>query len=242
MRVPYVIGLDLGQVGDPTAMAVTRQLLTTCGEEQMLLYEIPMVERLPLGMSYPDQVDYVVECLLAIPVPRGWPTASIGDAAMVLPHYRLVIDNTGVGRPVGDLFAKALRGIIRVTMTHGFVVHTPAPDEYTVPKRVLVSALQVALQERRVKVARSLPEAATLVKEAHNFQYHLAAKTGDDTYGAWREGKHDDVLFATALAVWHGEFTAPPRRIILHQDYARGSGHPLLRHRATRDMRRRYIY
>ena len=26
-----------------------------------------------------------------------------------------------------------------------------------------------------------------------------------DIYGAWREGQHDDLVLATALAVWFGE-------------------------------------
>ena len=32
---------------------------------------------------------------------------------------------------------------------------------------------------------------------------------GHDTYAAWREGQHDDLVLALALALWSGERFAP---------------------------------
>ena len=48
------------------------------------------------------------------------------------------------------------------------------------------------------------PEAALLVQELLNFQVKVTT-AGNDTYGVWREGQHDDLVLATAVALWFGE-------------------------------------
>lgn len=69
----------------------------------------------------------------------------------------------------------------------------------------LVSTIQVLLQTKRLKIAPALPEAQTLVEEMTNFQVRIS-QAGHDSYGAWwREGSHDDLLLAVALACWAAE-------------------------------------
>jgi hypothetical protein len=78
-----------------------------------------------------------------------------------------------------------------------------------VPKRDLIAAPQVLLQSRALKIAAELPEAETLVAELQNFRYEIT-RSGNDTYAAWREGDHDDLVLAVALAVWALKKTSPP--------------------------------
>jgi hypothetical protein len=59
----------------------------------------------------------------------------------------------------------------------------------------LVSALQVVLQSGRLKIARGLPEAETLVNELLNFKSKISA-AGHDSYEAWRESVHDDLVLS----------------------------------------------
>ncbi len=47
--------------------------------------------------------------------------------------------------------------------------------------------------------------AATLTRELLAFQVKISAETAHDSYGAWREGAHDDLVLAVALALWAGE-------------------------------------
>ena len=75
-------------------------------------------------------------------------------------------------------------------------------DLTRVPKRELVSVVQVGLQNRTLKIAPELSEAATLSRELQNFQVKIT-DAANDTYGAWREGTHDDLVLAIALAVWN---------------------------------------
>ena len=81
-----------------------------------------------------------------------------------------------------------------------------------VPKRDLVSTAQVLLQSERLKIAKGLPEAQTLVDELLAFKVSISLK-GHDSYGndvgMWRENPHDDLVLAVALAAWYGENTVP---------------------------------
>ena len=65
----------------------------------------------------------------------------------------------------------------------------------------------------RLRIAAALPEADTLVRELLAFQVKITA-AAHDTYGAWREGTHDDLVLAVALACWHAE-SRPPCWIVV---------------------------
>jgi len=39
-------------------------------------------------------------------------------------------------------------------------------------------------------------------------------QTAHDAYSAWREGQHDDVVLARALACWWGEAGTRPGRVV----------------------------
>ena len=69
----------------------------------------------------------------------------------------------------------------------------------------LVSNLLLLSQEGRLKIASGLAEAKTLVAELQNMRVKIDLKTAHDSYGAWREGQHDDLVLAVALAAWWGE-------------------------------------
>jgi len=61
-----------------------------------------------------------------------------------------------------------------------------------------------------LKIPSTLPEAHTLLKEMTNFRVKIS-QAGHDSYGAWREGTHDDLLLAVALACWAAEKKALPK-------------------------------
>ena len=48
------------------------------------------------------------------------------------------------------------------------------------------------------------PGAAQLVEELQKFKIKITL-AGNDTYEAWRESDHDDLVIATAMACWYGE-------------------------------------
>jgi hypothetical protein len=128
-------------------------------------------------------------------------------------RYRsmLTLDATGCGRPILDMFKRRnLRGLKAVTITGG-VSESRGEDGvyYRVPKRDLVGGLQALLQSGRLKIANSLELAQTLRQELLNFKVKINVNTSHDSYEAWREGAHDDLVLATALAAWSMSKTPP---------------------------------
>ena len=67
----------------------------------------------------------------------------------------------------------------------------------------------MALQNGRLRIRPARREAGTLTAELQTFRMKLTDKA-HDTYGAWREGQHDDLVLATALALWAGERVSDP--------------------------------
>jgi hypothetical protein len=74
---------------------------------------------------------------------------------------------------------------------------------WLVPKKSLISSLQVLLQSRRLKVAPSLPDAQVLVQELELFRMKVTLSETDAEQ--WRERPHDDLVLAVAVAAWEGE-------------------------------------
>ena len=81
------------------------------------------------------------------------------------------------------------------------------------PKRDLVGVTQLLLQQQWLRIAPALPESATLTKELQDYRVKISA-TGHDSYDA-REGAHDDLVLAVALACWVSEHGRPRRLRLL---------------------------
>lgn len=186
-RLPYIVGLDLGQSVDPSALCVLEQH----GTKDTALFHCRHLHRYPLGTSYPTIVKDVIQLTETEPL-----CSSKGKA-------QLAIDQTGVGRPVVDLFLRAsIRAkITPITITGGDVV-TFEGGSARVPKRNLVSVVQACLQTGRLKFAAALEELEVLKHELQNFQVRIS-DSGFDSYNA-RSGAHDDLVLAVALALWLG--------------------------------------
>jgi hypothetical protein len=164
--------------------------------------EVPLavrhLERFELGTKYTKIIQSVKRLLMREPL-RGR-----------LARTRLLVDRTGVGASVVDGFVQS--GVYPIAITiHGgsTVTREPRSDiySYRVPKRDLVAAVQTLLQNERLKVAESLTLAPVLKKELLNFRVKISPETAHDSYEHWREGDHDDLVLATALAAWFREHT-----------------------------------
>lgn len=186
----FIAGLDLGQAGDPTALAIAETSVNSLG---VSVYQFRHLERVPLGSSYPDIVDLVHE---------RWAQFGLMNTDSLL-----CVDYTGVGRPVVDLFLRRAEIPIRpITITGGSAVGDNGSGWYTVPKKDLAAVVQILLRRRRLQVASALKEAATFRKELQNFRVKITT-AGNETFESWREGDHDDIVLAAAMPCWLGERT-----------------------------------
>jgi hypothetical protein len=102
-KTRWVVGVDLGQAADPTAIAVLEHItgvldFNTAYERHTGIGDLPQkpaeqvnvrhLDRLPLGLSYPAVVQRVKDVLARPPLN--------GDAR--IKPAELVIDESGVGR------------------------------------------------------------------------------------------------------------------------------------------------
>lgn len=130
--------------------------------------------------------------------PQRWPSGLLPPDACYLG-----VDAAGVSRPAPDMLRGGPFPRVPVTIMGGDRVHGAA-GMWRVPKRDLVAALQLAFQAGRLEIAAGTDHAQTLVAELADFRVRMSA-SGSDTYGAWRDGAHDDLVLALALAVWWGD-------------------------------------
>jgi hypothetical protein len=180
--VKFIIGLDLGQAQDFTALCVVELK----GDPKMKYYHVRHLERFQLGTRYPTIVERVRELTLS---------PKLG------PDHVLVVDATGVGRPVVDLLRGSGLRPVPVIITAGNLA-TLEGGFWHAPKRDLVSTLQVLLQSSRLRFAEALPQVQDLVDELLAFQVKISME-GRDTYGNdWRLNPHDDMVLSLALACW----------------------------------------
>lgn len=193
----YSLGLDLGRVQDFSALAVL-EIRRPAGDdsplEQRPIYHARELRRWKLGSDYFDICRDVAQ-LLAQPPLYGPPS-----------HTTLLVDATGCGEPVLDILHRygLTPWLVAVTLSGGQGHTRKGAAAYTLSKAELISTAQVTLQSKRLRVSPRLPEAATLIKELEGYQVRIGDQ-GRESFGAWREGQHDDLLLATALACWGAE-------------------------------------
>jgi len=218
-RTPVCIGVDVGQIHDPTAISVAEvsqlptgkyrygevapayfdrdgQWVPPQGADPVLVseYTIRHIGRLPLGTSYPDVAEHIAN-MLCNPL--------LAERAV-----RVLIDVTGVGRPVYDDLLKevSLRQEARhaqvrpISFSHGEKYNRSTG---TLGKAYLVSRLQSLLQGGRVH-APYTPEMKATLDELRVYEINVS-QDGKDTYGA-SIGKHDDLATALALSCLEDPF------------------------------------
>jgi len=199
----YTLGLDLGKMSDYSALAIAQErpertdLLL--GKARLVpywaddpSYDLPWLQRWPLRTPYQTIAEDVAKRVAAlVAVPQS--------------EVQLYVDGTGVGTAVVEILQQqaAIKllypGMKTITITAGREV-TKVPDGWHVAKGELVSVAQVALQRGKLNVSPQLPEARTLRDELGTFEVTLT-EAANATF-SHRDGKHDDLVLATALALW----------------------------------------
>jgi len=129
------------------------------------------LERVALGTPHPEIVERVRE---------------LAQSPWLAGRSTVVVDATGVGAPV---------------LITGGETESRGDGYYRVPKRDLITGLQVMLEGQELLVAKGLKDGPALLREMAGMEVRASAQ-GQESYGAWREGTHDDLVLAVALACW----------------------------------------
>lgn len=198
----WIVGVDLGQSTDPTAISVLHHRVTpldewkandatrTWRQDCEERFDVRHLERLPLSTPYPAQIQHVATLLQRPPLNTLVP--------------KLVIDETGVGRPVGDMFDDAGLWPNRITITSGLESTQHGARTWHVPKGMLISNLEARSHAGELRIAADAAESSALKDEMKDFRRHVS-DAGRATYNA-RTGKHDDLVLSVAIALWMATF------------------------------------
>ena len=197
----YILGLDLGQALDYTSLSIHEQVWL--GEKYE--YRLRYLDRCR-GIPYPEIVTKVSRILKS-------------EKLIGFEPATLVLDKTGVGAPIADLFRAGWIRPVEITITGGQTA-SAVPGGYHVPKRDLVFSLLGIYQSGRYTVANGLKLSEALMNELSNFTVKINDK-GNDTYESWRDSVHDDLVLSCALAIWYAEYRYGRRASSVYQsDYS----------------------
>lgn len=191
-------GLDLGQRQDPSALVILERAYEPTGQfnhatwemERALTFRLYHAERIALGTPYIEIVGRVRRLLIDV-TPR-FPVLQLPLASA--PLKTLVVDASGVGRPVVELLRRAALGctpgwtLVPVTIVATGRPHEGAGEEF-VPRRDLLTNLRILLERRLLKISARIHDRDALVEEI----VRVRDRSGSH---------HDDLVMATALACW----------------------------------------
>lgn len=192
----HILGLDLGQSADPSALTVTqkrtpvyeRGALGHRTERGECVYSVVWIDRFDLGTSYTEVVRR---------------TAAVKRAPETGDDPPLVMDATGIGAPVVDQFQDEGLAPVEILFTGGSSVNRNGKT-YKVPKADLATTVQTLLQASRLTIAEQLDHAAQLAKEMKRFRVKYT-QAGNARFEHATETDSDDVLLSMACALWYAE-------------------------------------
>lgn len=194
----WYIGVDFGLIRDHTAVVVLERTETKTPSGIAARHTIPEIRRLPLGTPYPTCCERIANLISQLPGRRV-----------------IAADATGVGRPIMDMLHGALRErwkaikagpgngmpqVLACVITGGVKARGEG-NVVHVPKREMILCFAGDLQDGTLTISKTCEHAELLITEMRNFRFRTTS-IGNDTYEAWREGEHDDIVFAAALADW----------------------------------------
>jgi hypothetical protein len=235
------VGVDLGKLTDPTALTIMCRSLSvntltglpekSSRGDHLYRWEVRALKRYKLGTPYLAIVADVLR---------------ICNRRELQPAPRLVLDATGVGVAVTEMFTRALVDFpdvechtISITAGEGASAVTNltranmvARGQWRVSKIQLIGAIREVLESRRFKVSKDpqtgkpIEFAEVLVKELTNFREKIT-ESANLTYEA-RQGQHDDLVLATCLPIWLGS-----QRFCHMATYTTADGSSYLRPRET---------
>jgi hypothetical protein len=195
----YLLSVDLGVAPDRTAISV----LEMRGVRPTVTLDVRTISRPPLGTKTAAIVDQTRALYdqLGRHLARQYP-AWVDPRAPV--GYRSVLlDLTGAGMPAFALFDHARLRAIPIWLTGG-IGFQPDGRGYRVAKADLISALALAVEDGRLRVAAELTEAPHVLRQFQTFQRKTPLGTPDQL-AVWRERPEDDLILSLAMGCWYAQ-------------------------------------
>ena len=219
-RVDYhLIGLDVGRMRNPSALAVAARWYRYPQEEELpkpQQYEFGVLPAVKRGIEELERM-YTITDLFRFPLKTEYAkieevVAAIWDRPIISSGRRIVIaDQTGVGAPVVEGIRRRGVRVIGINITGGLTVNQPEENVYNVPKAALVTQFVSVFERGRVKIAidPNNSEAVEFKEQLAVFGYKLNRETGQVSYESLEAQMDDDLVIAVALPIWYAEAIVP---------------------------------
>jgi hypothetical protein len=202
----YVIGVSVGVMAQPTAIAIIEQEAHQQYDRASEITELRLrhLERLPVDGTYPDMAKRLREIRDGLAEKEKAPDSD------------LLVDMTGTGKSIIDFLKKEDLDPTRVVITSGHGEQKDGTGLWRVAKIELVGALQVLFQTEKFVVASGLELVPQLKEELTNFRMKAQAPNSEGIE-SWREGRFDDLVFATAIATWRAQRDIPMAKSLVDE-------------------------
>jgi hypothetical protein len=201
--MPFVMGVDVGQARDYTAIVVIEVVRGADGRPSK--YHCRKLERLPLGTPFSEMG----------PVDSNGNRSLLRDKSNVVGYVdqiannliqaaqgakpMIVVDATGEGRMVAEYIYKYTKATTASVIITGGKVETFADQYIRIPKGSLITSLQLVFQHDWLKIAPSMKLLDILIEELKHYETRISNRA-HESFGSAREHVHDDLVLALALA------------------------------------------
>jgi len=186
----YLAGLDLGQANDYSALTIAEKQITRQQGKIWSKLSISHMERFDIGTSYYNIAEQI--------------TGYFEDPRLKI-RGKLIVDQTGVGKPVMDILRKFGMRPIGITITGGYDVNEDGHGGFNVPKRDLVSSLVSMYYGNLISIMKSLKAVEEFNKELQHFSVKQNRR-GYETFEPDEDNIHDDLVISVALMAWYSQY------------------------------------
>lgn len=206
MTTNFVIGIDLGRHNEPPSLAVVERRN----------YTPPP----PIGIHITNAPAPTLPTYKCVNIGMFSPNTSNSDVAAAVQEMlrrepalkngaQIVLNEGPVGPPVADLFRRTIDlRLWRIAITNGSKADRSSVP-FNVPRRDLLYLLQTLLDEQRCTLVSGNRYADALVEQMKTVD--IKPPTTNDEL-AWRDQKHDGLVFAVSMACWLFENMTLDRR------------------------------
>ena len=206
-----LIGCDLGQLQDFSAISVIRPIrntraVTTKGDninrpydayDVFMTYQLFHLER--FQSSYVEALDRI-EAICQHP-------------DICFDEKEVVMDATGLGQPVTEMAANRGLEVTPIIITGGEVPRF-SDGRYFVPRTELISCLIAIFQSERIKIALELDLRQTLVDELSSLTVKKRP-SGTEVFETAKSTQHDDMCISLAMPLWIAEQSSAQERVVI---------------------------
>jgi hypothetical protein len=197
---PYVISVDLG-------IAPARTCISVCelhGARPKIELHVRELLRPELGAKVSEVIAQTQMIRTRIGAHLERTFAYWADPSILRRDYcTLLVDLTGAGLPALALFTEAHLPAKPIYLTGGMGFQSEGSG-YRVAKVDLISALSLAVEDGRLKIASTLPEAGHAVEEFQRYARKVPLGTLDQL-AQWRERPEDDMILSLGMSAWYAQ-------------------------------------